>query len=192
MGSSSHSSRKCRPVHLPLLQNWSSLHSITCIPSVRTMSVASQSILSEVCPQKEWQMLTVENVLFSNLVLLGLDPEHAERKYGCSLTRDMFRAPNVKGMEAVLHFLLSQVSSEAKDVRYPSQREWRETIARCSLHLQTTILFTNPHYTTFVTCIRLTWLSSFPSCRHLGSNGPLQTRNRRVISRRPVTTLSTN
>ena len=113
------------------------------------MSVASQAILGEVCPQKEWQMLTVENVLFSNLVLLGLDPEHAERKYGCSLTRDMFRAPNVKGMEAVLHFLLSQVSTEAKDVR--CLLSWTERVERNARPLENPCFAlppANPHNTT--------------------------------------------
>lgn len=69
-------------------------------------------------PQFEVQNLGIEEVLFSNLVLLGLDSEVAEKKYGCCITRDMFRAPNVKGMEAVLHYLLLKCVPEAKDVRF--------------------------------------------------------------------------
>lgn len=69
-------------------------------------------------PQFEIQMPGIEDVLFSNLVLLGLDNETCEKKYGCVMSREMFRTPNVKGMEAVLHFLLLKCVPEAKDVRF--------------------------------------------------------------------------
>lgn len=60
---------------------------------------------------------TVEDVLYANLVLLGMDIDNAEKKYGCPITPNMFHAPNVKAMEATLYFLLSKVSNEARDVR---------------------------------------------------------------------------
>ena len=70
---------------------------------------------------KEWQEASsierVEDELFSNLVLLGMSPDLAEKKYGCTITAQMFRASNSKGLEAVLYYLLSKVSAEAKDVR---------------------------------------------------------------------------
>lgn len=68
-------------------------------------------------PQIDLQMPGIEELLFSNLLLLGLDPETAERKYSCTISPEMFRTPNVKGMEAVLHFLLLKSSPDAKDVR---------------------------------------------------------------------------
>ena len=60
---------------------------------------------------------SVEDVLLSNLALLGMDIDGSEKKYGCSISRDMFHAPNVKAMEATLHFLLTKASAEARDVR---------------------------------------------------------------------------
>lgn len=61
---------------------------------------------------------TVEDVFFANLVLLGMEIENSEKKYGCIIAKDMFHAPNVRGMEAILYFLLGKVSAEARDVRY--------------------------------------------------------------------------
>lgn len=53
--------------------------------------------------------LAVERIWFSNTLLLGFDAAQNEKKYRMSFSHDMFKNPNVKGMEVVLHFLLSQL-----------------------------------------------------------------------------------
>lgn len=81
------------------------------------MSLSVESFVDSKNSISSVEIPSVEDVLFSNLVLLGLDAETADKKYGFTLTPDMFRAPNVKALEAVLHYLLIRVSPEAKDVR---------------------------------------------------------------------------
>jgi hypothetical protein len=83
--------------------------------SVNTASVGSSQAIFGSSRSKA----SVEDVLLGNLALLGMDIDGSEKKYGCSISRDMFHAPNVKAMEATLHFLLSKVSQEARDVRNP-------------------------------------------------------------------------
>lgn len=51
----------------------------------------------------------VERVWFNNTRLLGFNAAQNESKYGTSFSHDMFKNPNVKGMEVILHFLLSQL-----------------------------------------------------------------------------------
>lgn len=84
------------------------------------MSTVVERAVSVERQQKEEKRPDFEDALFSSLLLLGLDPDFAEKKYGCSISREMFRTPNVKGMEVVLHYLLTRVSPEAKDVRFSS------------------------------------------------------------------------
>lgn len=90
-----------------------------CLELFDSMSVEVALPASQERPHFEILQLGIEDVLFSNLVLLGLDNETCEKKYGCTMSREMFRTPNVKGMEAVLHFLLMRSVPEAKDVRFP-------------------------------------------------------------------------
>jgi HAUS augmin-like complex subunit 6 N-terminus len=53
--------------------------------------------------------LSVERIWFSNTLLLGFDVAQNEKKYRIPFSHDMFKNPNVKGMEVVLHFLLSKL-----------------------------------------------------------------------------------
>ena len=53
--------------------------------------------------------LSVERIWFSNTLLLGFDAVQSEKKYRVAFSHDMFKNPNVKGMEVVLHFLLCQL-----------------------------------------------------------------------------------
>lgn len=51
----------------------------------------------------------MERLWFSNTLLLGFDVAQNEKKYRISFSFDMFKNPNVKGMEVIIHFLLSQL-----------------------------------------------------------------------------------
>jgi hypothetical protein len=53
--------------------------------------------------------LSVERFWFSNTLLLGFDAAQNEKKHRVAFSHDMFKNPNVKGMEVVLHFMLSQL-----------------------------------------------------------------------------------
>lgn len=53
--------------------------------------------------------LSVERIWYTNTLLLGFDVAQNEKKHRIGFSADMFRNPNVKGMEVVLHFLLSQL-----------------------------------------------------------------------------------
>jgi hypothetical protein len=56
--------------------------------------------------------LSMEKVFFNNLLLLGFDVQQNEKKYKIAFHHEMFRNPNVKGMEVVLHYLLNQMYPE--------------------------------------------------------------------------------
>lgn len=63
--------------------------------------------------------LSVERLWFSNTLLLGFDAGLNEKKYRVAFSHDMFKNPNAKGMEVVLHFLLSQLfPSRINEVYY--------------------------------------------------------------------------
>ena len=53
--------------------------------------------------------LSVEKMFFSNLLLLGFDTQQNELKYKIPFSHDMFKNPNVKGMEVIIHFLLEHL-----------------------------------------------------------------------------------
>eukprot|EP00026_Physarum_polycephalum_P001963 Phypoly_transcript_01967.p1 GENE.Phypoly_transcript_01967~~Phypoly_transcript_01967.p1 ORF type:complete len:976 (-),score=205.64 Phypoly_transcript_01967:29-2956(-) len=53
--------------------------------------------------------LSVERFWFSNTLLLGFDAAENEKKYRVAFSHDMFKNPNLKGMEVVLHFLFSKL-----------------------------------------------------------------------------------
>jgi hypothetical protein len=53
--------------------------------------------------------ISVERMWFTNTLLLGFDVSQSEKKYRMGFSFDMFRNPNVKGMEVILHFLLVQL-----------------------------------------------------------------------------------
>nr|CAG4708665.1 unnamed protein product [Naegleria fowleri] len=50
-----------------------------------------------------------ESVLFSNLLLLGFDPNAYEEKYNLAFHKDMFKNTNIKGMEIIMYFLFSKL-----------------------------------------------------------------------------------
>ncbi|CAH1796354.1 unnamed protein product [Owenia fusiformis] len=52
----------------------------------------------------------VRQVFFTNLLLLGFDPDAAEAKYKLLFNRDMFALPNKTGFEVVLHFLFNRLN----------------------------------------------------------------------------------
>eukprot|EP01135_Chromosphaera_perkinsii_P006532 Nk52_evm4s539 gene=Nk52_evmTU4s539 len=65
------------------------------------------------------QTLTQE-LMFTNLVLLGLEPRRFQDKYGTSFGKDMFQNPNKKGMEVILHFLFSKIDPDQVKVDFKS------------------------------------------------------------------------
>lgn len=65
---------------------------------------------------EEMNFLSIEDAFFNNILLLGIECETIEKKYGCLVNKNMFKTPNKKGMEIILHFLLSKTSPELKEV----------------------------------------------------------------------------
>lgn len=58
----------------------------------------------------------IESAFYSNLILLGINVDAIEKKYGCRISPTMFHGPNSKGMEIVLYFLLTKAVPSSKDV----------------------------------------------------------------------------
>jgi hypothetical protein len=67
------------------------------------------------------KVLSLNQVFFANLLLLGFDVNAEQRKHGVSFHADMFRKPNEKGLFVVLYFLIVRLypksSKEVKVVR---------------------------------------------------------------------------
>ncbi len=61
----------------------------------------------------------VESIVFKSLSILGFDFEHESRKHNVRFGVDMFKSPNVKGMEIILYFLLTKYDPKMKEVSYP-------------------------------------------------------------------------
>eukprot|EP00051_Salpingoeca_urceolata_P015537 m.201847 g.201847 ORF g.201847 m.201847 type:complete len:890 (+) comp18430_c0_seq3:189-2858(+) len=60
--------------------------------------------------------LVVQDVVWTNLLLLGISPARLEAKHRIPINRTMFKAANKKGMEIVLHFLFVCLDpADAKD-----------------------------------------------------------------------------
>ncbi|XP_057303017.1 uncharacterized protein LOC130638846 [Hydractinia symbiolongicarpus] len=57
--------------------------------------------------------LDLREVTFTNLLLLGFNPEANEAQYRIPFTRDMFSVPNRKAMEVVLHFLFTKLNNDS-------------------------------------------------------------------------------
>ncbi|XP_049847932.1 uncharacterized protein LOC126304987 [Schistocerca gregaria] len=60
----------------------------------------------------------VEQSFYTNMVLLGFRADPVFRELGYTVSPSMFQAPNMKGMEGVLYFLLTKIRPELK-------QEWR-------------------------------------------------------------------
>ncbi|XP_070543417.1 HAUS augmin-like complex subunit 6 [Ptychodera flava] len=50
-----------------------------------------------------------KEVFFTNLMLLGFEPAREEAKYRVQFTSDMFKVPNKKAFEVVMHFLFKKL-----------------------------------------------------------------------------------
>jgi len=51
--------------------------------------------------------VTPETVFFTNVLSLGLNVSACAEKYRLKIEPTMFRQPNVKGMEVMMHFLFT-------------------------------------------------------------------------------------
>ena len=58
----------------------------------------------------------VERAFWINMLMLGFDAELENQKHNITLGSEMFRGPNTKGMEVVMHFLLSLLDPKCKEV----------------------------------------------------------------------------
>ncbi|XP_032228534.2 mucin-12 [Nematostella vectensis] len=56
--------------------------------------------------------LDTREIFFTNLLLLGFDPDAMEAKESIPFNRDMFVLPNKKGMEVVMRFLFAQLNAQ--------------------------------------------------------------------------------
>jgi hypothetical protein len=63
------------------------------------------------------QLFTAEHIWFINMLMLGFNPQAEQKKHSLAFNEEMFRRPNEKGMEVVLHFLFQRLlGSKAKEV----------------------------------------------------------------------------
>ena len=61
---------------------------------------------------------SVERLFYTNLLLLGFDPQQYEREYQTRLHKEMFQTSNLKAMEVVVWFLLGKYEGEkARNIR---------------------------------------------------------------------------
>ncbi len=61
--------------------------------------------------------LSVDQVFFTNILLLGFDPTTESKKHSIAFVPEMFKSPNVKGMEVISYFLFGKLNpKETKEV----------------------------------------------------------------------------
>ncbi|XP_033634752.1 uncharacterized protein LOC117296020 isoform X2 [Asterias rubens] len=68
----------------------------------KSRSHASVSNIPDVLESRE--------IFFTNLLLLGFEPQEAERRHKIPFNRDMFALPNKKAFEVVMHFLFDRLN----------------------------------------------------------------------------------
>jgi hypothetical protein len=56
--------------------------------------------------------LDVKEIWFTNMLLLGFNPEKEEKKHKISFNKDMFKTSHKLGMEVVLHYLFTQLDPQ--------------------------------------------------------------------------------
>ena len=79
--------------------------------------------------------LEVREVWYTNMHLLGFQPELCEEKFKLTFEKNMFVHINKKGSEVVLHFLFSKLDSRSayEDFRYVTVYESRKETSSLSL-----------------------------------------------------------
>ncbi len=64
--------------------------------------------------------LEVETIFFTNLMLLGFEPNKYEKKYRIVFNKNMFKTANTKGMEVIFHFLFQRLDPKKADKEFLS------------------------------------------------------------------------